>query len=715
MAVTSELLSPVQYLQGVGPARAERLEKLGIRKISDLLFFFPRDYEDFTHVVRICELEEGQIATTVCTVDDVGHRSSANLKSIVTIIFRDGSGHIRATWFNQPFMKDQFAIGDRVVVSGKPRRVPLNWEMSHPRVLKIGRAADATARLIGVERTEQIECPEQIERSVQDAVGVLPVYRLTDRINQRQMRQMVESALAFAETHIDEALPQPLRAEHGLVSIGEALRGIHFPATIDARDAARKRFVFQELLVLQLALAMRRHDTTTKREAIQLECTARIDARIRRLLPFELTDGQNEVIQEIVDDIAADVPMNRLLQGDVGSGKTIVAIYAMLVAVAHGHQAILMAPTEVLAKQHHDNLNDLLSGGRVRLGFWTGALRGKQREELAERISAGDVDILVGTQAIVQSHLQLPSAAVVVIDEQHRFGVRMRAQLRSSGLDPHYLVMTATPIPRTVAMVEFGDLDTSELRHFPPNRQPTHTYLISEDKRDRFWKFFRDQLNVGRQGMIVTPMIEEKESSGLTSVQKAFETLTNGALEAYRCDLVHGRMNSNDKLLAIENYRSGKTQVLVATSIVEVGMDVPNLSVMVIENAERFGLAALHQLRGRVGRGAHAGYVGVFAAPGTEESRQRIAAFVETHDGFELAARDFELRGPGDLFGTRQHGLPPLRIANLQEDGELLETTRGVARAIVEHDPNLSDPAHAELRRQVLARYGQALDLSDVG
>lgn len=686
---TDKLRDPVKFLKGVGPARAELLQKLGVRSISDLLFFFPRTYEDLTDVKTISRLREGELVTVVCRVVEVDCRVSQSGTTIVGMLCEDGTGYVRAVWFNQMFVKDRYQAGQEVILSGKAKRTPLHWELAHPSI----RAADAPNL----------------------GMSVLPRYRLTQGLQQVHVRRMVQSALEHALPHVREALPLRLRELHALPDIHQAIRDIHFPATLDACDAARRRFVFQEFLVLQLALAMRRHQIGSQRAATPLPCSARIDSRIRRLFPFPLTDGQDQVIAEIVEDLQRDIPMNRLLQGDVGSGKTAVAIYAMLLAVAHGRQAVLMAPTEILAQQHFDQLQRLLSNSRVRLGLWTGHVRGRTRDTLQQQVADGQLDILVGTQAIVQSGLQLPHVALVVIDEQHRFGVKMRARLKAAGVDPHYLVMTATPIPRTVAMVEFGDLEISSLRSFPPDRPPVHTYWVSDQKRSSYWEFVRSQLVAGRQAMVVTPRVEEHARAEQASVQAAFESLANGELEAFRLDLIHGQLPAAEKLAAIEQFRRGKTQVLVATSIVEVGIDVPNLTVMVIENADRYGLAQLHQLRGRVGRGAFPGYVGVFASPTNDWARQRLEAFVSTHDGFALAERDFELRGPGDLFGTQQHGLPPLRIADVHRDAAVFELARSAAQALIDEDPALALPEHAELSRQARARYGKVLDLGAVG
>ena len=408
--------------------------------------------------------------------------------------------------------------------------------------------------------------------------------------------------------------------------------------------------------------------------------------------------------------------MNRLLQGEVGSGKTAVAEYAMLLAVAHGYQSVLMAPTEVLARQHLRTLNEDLHQSRVRIELLTGSLTATQRQKLKESVQAGDVDLVIGTQALLHEDLEFPRLGLVVIDEQHKFGVRQRATLKSAGADPHYLVMTATPIPRTVTMSLFGDLDVSTIRQSPPGRQNVHTYLGSEDQREQWWEFFRNKLREGRQGYVITPRVEDGESEGLASVEEEYERLANGPLEAFRVDLIHGRMSPSDKEVAMDSFRSGATQVLVATSVIEVGVNVPNATVMTIENGERFGLAQLHQLRGRVRRGKFPGFVCVFAVPGNPAAADRLEALARSTDGFELAEIDFSLRGPGDLFGTRQHGMPPLRIADLQRDLDVLEEARRDAQSLfADEEPALLQPDFDRLKLQVLRRYGKALDLGDVG
>ena len=432
-------------------------------------------------------------------------------------------------------------------------------------------------------------------------------------------------------------LPAGFQQQHQLAAISEAIEAIHWPLDRQQLAAAKRRFVFQELLVLQLALAMKCEQASSKHHAVALELSAKLDARIRNLIPFKLTDDQETCVHEIAHDLNRTIPMNRLLQGDVGSGKTVVALHAMLVAVAQGHQAAIMVPTEVLARQHYERITKMLAHGRVRTALWTGSLSQSQRTATQELAEAGEIDLLVGTQALVQGDINFPRLAVVVIDEQHKFGVRQRARLRASGIDPHYLVMTATPIPRTIAMTAYGDLDVSVLKGFPGGRQEVHTYLVEEDRRERWWDFVRQQLREGRQGYVITPLVSAKGREDLTGVHESFEALVNGELEAFRLGLIHGQMSADDKHSIMQAFHDREIQALVATSVVEVGIDVPNATVMTIENAERFGLAQLHQLRGRVGRGALPGYVAVFSEAVSEEAEKRLQAFASTRDGFRLS------------------------------------------------------------------------------
>jgi ATP-dependent DNA helicase RecG len=514
---------------------------------------------------------------------------------------------------------------------------------------------------------------------------------------------------------LDDVFPDAYRAGHELWPIRKAIRAIHAPADRRELESARRRLIYQELLVLQLALALKHNEQHSRRNAPPFEATAKIDARIRRLFPFEMTAAQNRAIDEVAADMARPHPMNRLLQGDVGSGKTVVAVYSMLLAVAHGHQAVLMTPTEVLARQHAATLERTLAASHVKWGVLTGGTSPAEREELLRQLAAGELNVVIGTQAILQPDVCFARLGLVVIDEQHKFGVRQRASLKQAALDPHYLVMTATPIPRTVAMTIFGDLDVSTLDELPPGRQTVHTYLVGQDQQAKWWDFFGRKLREGHQGYIVTPLIDESSEADVASLEQVYESLAHGPLEAYRLGLLHGRMTSSAKEETMQAFRRGDTQALVTTTVIEVGIDVANATLMAIYGGERFGLSQLHQLRGRISRGTQPGYCAVFSDVQSADARKRLEAFVATNDGFELAEIDFKLRGPGDLLGTRQHGLPPLRIADLARDAAVLDEARRDAQHLVASDPTLAAPDYALLRQMVLCRYGRVLELGDVG
>jgi ATP-dependent DNA helicase RecG len=686
------LATPVQFLHGVGPQRAPLLAKLDLFTAADLIFFFPRDYQDLTDRRAIADLEEDQMQTVRGVVTEVDATSSGFGKSRVGVLVFDGQEYLRAMWFNQPFMRDKFKVGQHVLMSATPRFRGGRWEMAHPRVIWLDGEED------------------------QPEMKLLPLYPLTEGLSQHQLRRIVATAVERFGPALEEVFPEAMRAELELMPLAESLPAIHAPQNAEELARARRRFVFQELFILQLAVVARRWQQRIGFRAPALAASAEIDSRIRRRLPFELTLGQQAAIGEVAQDMAQETPMNRLLQGDVGSGKTVVALYAMLVCVAHGYQAALMAPTEILARQHIETLAGMLRASRVRHLLLSGGLTAKERDQALVDIAAGNVDVVIGTHAIVQEDVRFAKLGLVVVDEQHKFGVRQRAALRQGQQSPHYLVMTATPIPRTISMTLFGDLDVSTLRDMPPGRQPVSTYLVTPDLQARWWHFVREKLRAGRQAFVVAPLVEESEAVAAASVSAAFERLTNGELAAFRIGLIHGRMSSEEKEHAMSEFRAGRTQVLVSTSLIEVGVDVPNACVIAIDSAERFGLAQLHQLRGRVGRGTFAGFCGVLLHEELAEgSRARLEAFASTTDGFELAELDFQLRGPGDLFGTQQHGLPPLRIADLRSDQELLIEARTEAERLFAADPGLHDADHHRLRRQMLTRYGRVLELSDVG
>ncbi len=687
-----QLATPLASLPSITPERAALLARTGLVSARDALFSFPRDYEDFSDLRLVSELEADLPQTVRGVVTEVDSRGGFGRSKVGVVIQDDAGGHLRAMWFNQAFMRDKFKPGQRVQFSGKPKAKGQRWEIAHPRVM-----------WIDGEDTPTDE-------------GLLPVYSLTEGVSQFHMRRLMTDVVErFAEVP-EEVFPEKLLAEHQLMALREALPTIHHPQDDALLEHARRRFVFQELFILQLALAARRHQQRVGFSAPELPADAQIDARIKRLFPFELTTGQRAAIDQVATDMALDTPMNRLLQGDVGSGKTVVAVYAMLLCVAHGRQAALMVPTEILARQHAATLSKLLQQSRVEYRLLVGGQQESERGEILHGLASAEVQLVIGTHAILAEGVQFADLGLVVIDEQHKFGVQQRAALRTGDRSPHYLVMTATPIPRTMSMTQFGDLEVSILRDQPPGRQPVSTYLVEADQRSRWWNFVRDKLREGRQAFVVTPLVAESESVSATSVSQAFEELTNGELDAFRVGLLHGQMPPTEKQRAMDDFRRGDLQVLVSTTVIEVGVDVPNASVMVIASPERFGLSQLHQLRGRVGRGGHAGFCAVLAeAELSDTARRRLEAFANTTDGFELAEIDFELRGPGDLFGARQSGLPPLRIANLQRDRQILEEARDAARELFDADPGLKHPNHAKLRRQMLRRYGDALDISDVG
>jgi ATP-dependent DNA helicase RecG len=546
--------------------------------------------------------------------------------------------------------------------------------------------------------------------------GLVAIYPLTEGLVQYHVRQMVAVALQDYGSKLEEVFPEALLEKYDLMPLAEALPAIHRPQDAEQLARARRRFIFQELFVLQLAMAARRWQHRLGFKAPELPVTQQIDARIVRRFPFELTAGQRAAVDQIAADMARDVPMNRLLQGDVGSGKTIVAVYAMMLCVAHGAQAVLMAPTEILARQHGATLAGLLQASRVRWRLVTGGMPAGERREIVQAVAAGEVDVVIGTHAVIQDDFEFKRLGLVVIDEQHKFGVRQRAALRRDNHSPHYLVMTATPIPRTVTMGLFGDLDVTTLREMPPGRQDVRTYLVETENQPRWWHFVRNKLAEGRQAYVVVPLVEESANYQGASVAEAFERLTNGELEAFRIGLIHGRLSSAEKEQAMDAFRQGETQVLVSTTVIEVGVDVANATIMVVDTPSRFGLAQLHQLRGRVGRGQYQGTCGLLLSDGlTQAARERLECFAATSDGFALAEIDLALRGPGDLFGTAQHGVPPLRIADLLRDADVLEESRKEAQALFASDPGLAAPEHARLKRQMLTRYGQALELSDVG
>ena len=686
-----DLYTPVQFLKGVGPHRAELLGKLGLFTVADVLFFFPRDYQDYSQLVEIADLQEEVAASVIGKVIDLESWRTRNGTTVFAALIENDGKSVRGTWFNQQYMNKKFAEGQWVMLQGSPKLKQGRWEMTHP-------------------QTTWFPDDELPDRGT-----IEPIYPATSGLSQKKIGDIVRHTVEQFSELVVEVLPQTFREHKQLLDIQSAIQQIHRPSDQTMLQRARTRFVYQELFVLQLALAMRRAKLRAEENAPELPLDAKIHARILRRFPFELSESQLNAAGEIARDMAQKIPMNRLLHGEVGSGKTAVASFAMLLAVAHGKQAVLMAPTDLLARQHVRSLEEWLKNGRVKVALWTGGQSSAERAALADEISSARVQIVVGTHALLSSGPAFADLGLVVIDEQHKFGVRQRGALRASGDNPHYLVMTATPIPRTVAMTAFGDLDVSTLEKPTARQQPVNTYLGNDESRESWWEFVRKKLREGRQAFVVAPLVQSDDDSTVSSAEALLEHLSNGPLEEFRIDLLHGRQKSAEKDAVMLGFQRGLTQVLVATSVIEVGINVPNATVMTIESAERFGLSQLHQLRGRVNRGEHAGYVCVFPSTENEVPHERLQSFVESENGFELAEKDFELRGPGNLFGTQQHGMPPLRIADLLRDGQLLQDARNDARKVIDGDPALREDLFSKLRQMIISRYGNALELSDVG
>jgi ATP-dependent DNA helicase RecG len=692
--VSNEVIHPleqsVQFLKGVGPARAELLAKLNVHTVGDLLFHFPRSYDDLTEVRSMETIEAGVLQTVQGEVVEIEGKEMPDGRRVTSVVISDPKGKcVAGIWFNSLMVVGKVRYGQQVAFSGKPKWYRDHWTMNHPRM--------------------------QVLEAGQPKLEVVPVYPMTEGLRPEQLREAIRLALAKAAEAVMENLPEPVRIKREYPPVAQALWQVHFPEVLPQGVQARRRFIYEEFLVLQVALAVRRRSVRDRQQAPRLITTPVIDAHIRKLYPFALTGDQDRAIASIVKDLASDRPMQRLLQADVGAGKTAVAVYALLVAVANKHQAILMAPTEVLAQQHWQTLEQYLAKSRVRRALLTGGIAAKDRKQMLEDIKAGNIDLVVGTQAIIQEDVEFTKLGLVVIDEQHKFGVNQRARVKKLGVDPHYLVMTATPIPRTIALSVFGDLDTSIIKQLPPGRRRVLTRWHTETQRERIYQRLREEMTKGRQAFIVCPLVDESESLDLTAATKLYEILRTGSFKDFRVGLLHGRQSDDEKARVMQQFRDKQLDLLVTTLVIEVGVDVPNATLMIIEHADRFGLSQLHQLRGRVTRGPVAGECYLFAGITTDDARLRLRAICRTNDGFALAEEDARLRGLGEFFGTRQHGLGDLRFGDLLQDFDLLEMARKDAIELVGSDAGLRKPEHLALRQAVLARYGQTLDLAAIG
>jgi ATP-dependent DNA helicase RecG len=660
--VTSELLStPLQFLKGVGPRRAADLERVGLLTVEDLLYRFPIRYEDRSHLQPIASLRPGQMASIMGGVSSCGLRSTrrAGFK-IFEALVTDASGSVRVAWLNQPFLRDVFSRGQSVVLFG-----PVEMRGSS-----------------GLQLTNpQYELVDEEEGETVHTGRIVPVYERAGSVTAKIQRKLVYDVLQRLPVDMADELSEAMRLRLDLPSRRAALIAAHFPSDgtrIDLLNrfetAAQRRLIFEEAFLFQTGVLARRRAAASESRPYPIHVDERIRESARRVLMFKLTPGQRQALKEIVEDLQRSRPMNRLLQGDVGSGKTVVALLASLVVLENGLQVAFMAPTEILAEQHFANISRLLQPSRFRVALLTGSTGAPARKLHLAEIESGAVQLVIGTHALLQSDVRFKQLGLVVIDEQHRFGVVQRAMLRAKGLRPDVLVMTATPIPRTLALTVYGDLDVSVIPDTPPGRLPIKTAAKPESRRDEVHQFVREQLDLGRQVYVIYPLVEESEKIDLKAATAMAHHLTHEVFPQYRVGLLHGRLKAEDKERVMRAFSAGDLQLLVSTTVVEVGVDVPNASVMLVEHAERFGLSQLHQLRGRVGRDRHQSYCFLlYQSPLSDEARERLRAMTATTDGFEIAERDLAQRGAGDFFGTRQAGVPTFRLIDLVRDRDLLE------------------------------------------
>jgi len=688
--VRRELSASVQYVKGVGPNRAELLAVLGVRTVWDILTLYPRRYYVRPETVPIRTVKIGEEVSVAGDLVAAHARRLRGGRSMLEATVCDGEDCLQVVWFNQPYLADKLADAGRLILTGKVRDFDRAPQMVNP----------------DWQSDEQ-----DVEVDSAEALPILPVYPATAGLSQRVLRRIVRNALDRCAELADEIFPESYRQGTDLMGEAAALEAIHFPRTLAERDAARRRLIYEELFLLETAMALRRRQVVT-RPGISFHVDARLDARIRRLFPFRFTPHQDKAVAEICTDLASAAPMNRLLQGDVGSGKTAVALYACLAAVARQYQVAYMAPTEILARQQFRLVRDYLKHARVRTELLVGAL--PKRKELLEAIRTRKVDIVVGTHALIEKDVAFAELGLVVVDEQHRFGVAQRAALRTKGPHVNCLVMTATPIPRTLTLTVFGDLDVSTIERGPPGRAELVTRMSSTPEFPDVVGFLQDRIDAGEQAYVVCPAIDTPRE-GIATAVAVGEQLMGLVSPRTRVRVLHGRLPGAEKELIMTGFRDGKIDVLVATSVVEVGLDVANATLMVIMSAERFGLSQLHQLRGRVGRGGKRSYCYLVADPETDIAQSRLDILLRTQDGFRIAEEDLSLRGPGEFFGTRQHGLPKLKIASLVDDTELLMLARKDAFKLVTKDPGLAAEAHRALRNRVREVYGKNIRLADVG
>lgn len=679
-----DLNKDVQFVKGIGPKKAKKLNKLGIFTLKDLIYYFPRQFEDRNNLKKIFELQNEDKATLKVIIVGITTSSPRKGMNITKVDVRDDTGYAKLVFFNQDYIKNTLKPGDTILVFGKVKKEFKSIELSSCEV-------------------------EFLTNFPKNTCKIMPIYPLTYGVTNKDVMGMIKTALSDPNLEIKEYLPKRIIEKYKLCSIDYAIKNMHIPTSKEALKIALYRIVFEEFLILQLGLFTFKNGIEDI-EGIKFKKNKILD-NIVSSLPFKLTGAQDRALNEIIEDMNSNNVMNRLVQGDVGSGKTVVALLALSYCVLNGYQGALMAPTEILAEQHYISLTDTLKDFGMNVELLVGSLTKKQKEKVLDKVKNNEVDILIGTHALIEDKVEFNKLGLVITDEQHRFGVRQRNKLSSKGDNPDILVMTATPIPRTLALILYGDLDISIIDELPPGRQPIETIAIDKKKRDNVYNsFVRTEVEKGRQVYIVCPLVEESEAIEAKSALNLVEELKTEYFSDLRVGLLHGKMKGSEKDSIMKSFKNKELDILVSTTVIEVGVNVPNATLMIIENAERFGLAQLHQLRGRVGRGSHKSYCILIYASKSDVCKQRMSIMEETNDGFKISEKDLEIRGPGEFLGTRQHGLPELKVANIFKHMKILKLAQQEARYIIGNDFKLQNYENKYLKSEVINKFKNSIE-----
>jgi ATP-dependent DNA helicase RecG len=684
--------TPVRYLKGIGPKRAKALEKSGIRIIEDLLYYFPRRYEDRTNFAAVSKLEEGQTYTIRVEILTIKERRSFRRRafSILEMAVGDNTGKIFCVWFNQPYLKDYFKVGEAIILYGKVDRYGSRLQMSAPEF-----------ELVNVETDESLNIGR-----------IVPVYTVPSGLTQRHLRQMIKEILDESLSQIKDSLPFDIRSRNNLLNLAKSLINIHFPESLQLQKQAYERLAFEEFLIFQLPLVLRKLRRKEKK-GIAHDIEGELPEKFLASLSFKLTKSQENAIAEIKQDMASRQPMQRLLQGDVGSGKTVVATVACLIAVQGKCQAAFMAPTEILARQHYEKISSQVN--KIRIVLLTSSTNKQEKQKIHKDIEDGKIDLVIGTHALLGGDVKFKNLGLVVIDEQHKFGVGQRALLPAKSINPDVLIMTATPIPRTLAITLYGDLDITVINEMPALRLPVKTLRFTNDEVKNSYKLARQEMEKGKQVYVVYPVIDDSYALDIAGAKKKYEELKKAEFKDFKVGLIHGRLKQKEQDEVMLKFKNKELDALVATTVLEVGIDVANATCMVIENAERFGLSQLHQLRGRVGRGFDASFCLLNSEAKTPDARARLEAMVKFGDGFKIAEEDLKIRGPGEFFGQRQHGLSELRIGNPLVQMQLLKRAKDEAIRLINLDPGLASRQNVFLKEKLLQRFPEYEELMVVG